>query len=143
MSDKVISKISKKAEYDLSTIAGRVKWKREKLGWQANELAVECKVPPTSINMLEMGKVQQPRYLKLLAEKLRTTTDFLLYGESDETNLRVPLDTTLLLVDQDIRPDFKNFDYYVVKIKKNEKPFYSPGMSQEGEIKEIFIGHKK
>ena len=73
MSDKVISKISKKADYDLSTIAGRVKWKREKLGWQSNELAAKCNVPPTSINMLEMGKVEQPRYLKLLAEKLKTT----------------------------------------------------------------------
>jgi transcriptional regulator with XRE-family HTH domain len=143
MSNKVISKKITKADYDLSTIAGRVKWKREKLGWQSNELAAKCNVPPTSINMLEMGKVEQPRYLKLLAEKLKTTTDFLLYGESDETNVRVPLDTTLLLVDQDVRPDFSNYDYYVVKIKKSETPFYSPGMTQEGEVKEIFIGHKK
>tara|TARA_R110002012_G_scaffold156867_1_gene317904 strand:- start:789 stop:1226 length:438 start_codon:yes stop_codon:yes gene_type:complete len=143
MIEKVISKNITKENYDLTTIAGRVRWKREKLGWLSNELAAKCNVPATSINMLEMGKVQQPRYLTTLADKLQTTTDYLLYGHSDEKRVSVVIDSTLLSVDQDIRPDFKNNDYYVVQIKKNETPFYSPGMSQVGEVKEIFIGHKK
>jgi len=143
MSEKVISKNITKDNYDLTTIAGRVRWKRETLGLQANELAVECEVPATSINMLEMGKVQQPRYLTTLAEKLNTTTDYLLYGQSDEKRISVPKNSTLISVNQEMRPDFSSNDYYVVQIKKGEKPFYSPGMTQVGEIKEIFVGHKK
>ena len=143
MNEKVISKNITKDNYDLTTIAGRVRWKREKLGWLSNELAAKCNVPATSINMLEMGKVQQPRYLTTLADQLQTTTDYLLYGHSDEVRISVAVDSTLLSVDQDIRPDFRNNDYYVVQIKKGEKPFYSPGMSQVGEVKEIFVGHKK
>ena len=143
MSEKVISKNITKDNYDLTTIAGRVRWKRETLGLQANELAVECEVPATSINMLEMGKVQQPRYLTTLAEKLNTTTDYLLYGQSDDTRVSVPKNSTLVSVNQEMRPDFNNKDYYVVEINKGNKPFYSPGMTQVGEVKEIFVGHKK
>jgi len=143
MSEKVISKKINKADYDLTTIAGRVRWKKDKLGFQSNELAEKCGVPATSINMLEMGKVQQPRYLTTLAEKLKTTTDYLLYGDSDETTVRITKDQTLLSVDQDIRPDFNNYDYYAVQIKKNTKPFYSSDMTQVGEITNIFVGHKK
>ena len=143
MNEKVISKNITKDNYDLTTIAGRVRWKREKLGWLSNELAAKCNVPATSINMLEMGKVQQPRYLTTLADKLETTTDYLLYGHSDEVRVSVAVDSTLLAVDQDIRPDFNNKDYYVVEINKGNKPFYSPGMTQVGEVKEIFVGHKK
>jgi transcriptional regulator with XRE-family HTH domain len=142
----VISKKSKngviKDSYDLDTIAGRVRWKREKLGFKSNELAEMCNVPATSINMLEMGKVQQPRYLTTLAEKLKTSTDYLLYGDSDENTIRISKDTTLISVDQDIRPDFSQFDYYVVKIKKGKEPFYPSSMNQVGQVEEIFIGHK-
>lgn len=143
MNDKVISKKINKVDYDLTTIAGRVRWKKDRLGLQSNELAVMCGVPATSINMLEMGKVQQPRYLTTLAEKLKTTTDYLLYGDSDETTVRISKDQTLLSVDQDIRPDFNNYDYYAVRIKKNTKPFYSSDMTQVGEITNIFVGNTK
>lgn len=143
MTETINSKNITKDNYDLKTLAGRVRWKREQKGWQSNELAAKCNVPATSINMLEMGKVKQPRYLTTLAEKLETTTDYLLYGHNDETRVSIPIDSTLISVDKDIRPDFKNYDYYVVKIKKDTKPFYSSEMTQEGEVKEIFIGQKK
>lgn len=143
MNDKVISKKINPEDYDLTTIAGRVRWKRDKLGMKSYELAAECEVPPTSINMLEMGKVKQPRYLTTLAEKLKTTTDYLLFGDAEETTVRISNDQTLLCVDQDIRPDFKNYDYYAVKVPKGSKPFYPAEMSQVGEISRIFVGHKK
>ena len=143
MNEKVISKNITKQNYDLTTIAGRVRWKREGLGIQANTLADMCGVPSTSINMLEMGKVKQPRNLTTLAEKLTTTTDYLLYGQSDDTRVSVPKNSTLVSVNQEMRPDFNNKDYYVVEINKGDKPFYSPGMTQVGEVKEIFVGHKK
>jgi transcriptional regulator with XRE-family HTH domain len=143
MSEKVISKNITKDNYDLTTIAGRVRWKRESLNLQSNTLATMCGVPSTSINMLEMGKVQQPRYLTTLADKLQTTTDYLLYGQSDDTRVSVPKNSTLVSVNQEMRPDFNNKDYYVVEINKGSTPFYSAGMTQVGEIKEIFVGHKK
>ena len=143
MNDKVISKKIDPKDYDLTTIAGRVRWKREKLGMKSYELAAACEVPPTSINMLEMGKVRQPRYLTKLADKLKTSADYLLYGDSEETTIRISNDQTLLCVDQDIRPDFNNYDYYAVKVPKGSKPFYPSDMSQVGEISRIFVGHKK
>ena len=98
-----------------STIADRVKFKRLAKGWKANVLAAKCDVPATSINMLEMGKVKIPQYLIKLADVLGTTTDFLLRGDSD---------------------------YYLVKIKKGETPFYSSGMTQVAEVVTLLIDHK-
>ena len=126
---------------DQNTIAYRVRWKRKKLGLLSKELAAACDVPPSSINMLEMNRVGQPRYLKKLAEVLQVTTDFLLYGEDDLPEIEG--NATLISVAAPLQPNFDSSDYYVVKMEKGTKPFYAEGMKQVGQVNEVFIGHKK
>ena len=124
-----------------STIASRVKFKRESMKMKANVLATKCGVPPTSINMLEMGKVKQPQYLIKLADALETTTDFLLRGDAEQNLVQASKIRSQVTIDREIQPD-SDSDYYLVKIKKGETPFYSSGMTQVAEVVTLLIDHK-
>jgi transcriptional regulator with XRE-family HTH domain len=124
-----------------STIASRVKFKRKAKGWKANFLAAKCDVPATSINMLEMGKVKMPQYLIKLADALETTTDFLLRGEADYRPIKTTFNQSQITIDREIQPD-SDSDYYLVKVKKGETPFYSSGMTQVAEVVALLIDHK-
>mgnify|MGYP003638838902 FL=1 len=122
------------------TIGSRVRWKRKKMGMLSKELAAKCDVPPSSINMLEMDRVGQPRYLKKLADELKVTTDYLLYGDAENN---IEGSSTLISVSAPLQPNFETSDYYVVKIAKGKKPFYADDMEQVGMINEVFVAHKK
>jgi transcriptional regulator with XRE-family HTH domain len=124
-----------------STIASRVKFKRKAKGWKANFLAAKCDVPATSINMLEMGKVKMPQYLIKLADALETTTDFLLRGDAEQNLVQASKIRSQVTIDREIQPD-SDSDYYLVKIKKGETPFYSSGMTQVAEVVALLIDHK-
>jgi transcriptional regulator with XRE-family HTH domain len=124
-----------------STIADRVKFKRLAKGWKANFLAAKCDVPATSINMLEMGKVKMPQYLIKLADALETTTDFLLRGDAEQNLVQASKVRSQVTIDREIQPD-SDSDYYLVKIKKGETPFYSSGMTQVAEVVTLLIDHK-
>lgn len=141
MANKEITKLIDKDQLNLSTIASRVKFKRESLKMKANVLAAKCGVPPTSINMLEMGKVRQPQYLVKLADALETTTDFLLRGDAEQNLVQASKIKSQVTIDREIQPD-PNADYYLVKIKKGETPFYSQGMTQIGKVEAISIDQK-
>ena len=141
MTNKEITKLIDKDHLNLSSIATRVKFKRESLNMKANVLAAKCGVPATSINMLEMGKVKQPQYLIKLADALETTTDFLLRGDAEQNLVQASKIKSQVTIDREIQPD-PNADYYLVKIKKGETPFYSSGMTQVAEVVTLLIDHK-
>tara|TARA_B100000795_G_C22786106_1_gene434696 strand:- start:358 stop:786 length:429 start_codon:yes stop_codon:yes gene_type:complete len=141
MTNKEITKLIDKDHLNLSSIATRVKFKRESLNMKANVLAFKCGVPATSINMLEMGKVKQPQYLIKLADALETTTDFLLRGEADYRPIKTTSSQSQVTIDREIQPD-SDSDYYLVKIKKGETPFYSSGMTEVAEVVALLIDHK-
>ena len=146
MTDKIISQNKLKTQIDnksdQDTIASRVRYKRKKLGLMSKQLAEMCNVPPSSINMLEMGRVKHPKYIIVLAEKLQETTDFLLNGTTS-LHSKMNTNSNLLSVSDPIQPDFESSDYYVVKMTKGSKPFYMEGMVQVGTVNGVFIEHKK
>tara|TARA_R110002049_G_scaffold249215_1_gene423643 strand:+ start:483 stop:917 length:435 start_codon:yes stop_codon:yes gene_type:complete len=143
MTNKIIQnkKIEKSNGKEPETLAERVIYKRKMMGMRAVDLAKRLDISPTSLNHLEMGNVKQPQYMADLAEKLDTTIDWLLNGQEEPNVVRVSEHITLIAVDTPIQPDSK-FDYYVVKIDKNKKPFYADNMVQIGKVNKIFIGHK-
>lgn len=71
----------------MKTIADRVRSLREGRGWDQSELARRIsaiskkKVMPQSIQQLEAGEINRPRYLPELARSLDTTIDYLLTGK--------------------------------------------------------------
>jgi transcriptional regulator with XRE-family HTH domain len=65
----------------LSKLGRRVKELRMSLGFTQSELGnLIGSIPHQSIQNVESGKVQRPRYLQKLASVLGTTTDFLTGG---------------------------------------------------------------
>ena len=144
MAVKNISKNKAKEENDtkeLTSLAERVVWKRKAMGLQAVDLAKIINITPTSLNHVEMGNVQQPRYMKALADALDTSIEWLINGSEEPHVVRISEHVSIVSVDTPIKPD-SNFDYYVVKIERDKKPFYADNMEQVGKINKIFIGHK-
>ena len=69
----------------MTGIAKRVQDLREGLDLSQSELARRCGEKPQTLQKLEAGIVQRPRYILDLARVLRTTTDWLLLGTGEIT----------------------------------------------------------
>ena len=69
----------------MESIGQRVRRLRERRGWSVHELARQTggKVSYQSLQQLEAGGVQQPRYLQHLAGPLETSLNFLVTGKQD------------------------------------------------------------
>ena len=119
-------------------IGDRVAWKRKSMGLQARELAEMLDVHPTSLSMLEVGKVGTPRYIKKLAEALEVEIDWLLTGES-ESSVKKPSGNKALFGCDTLTELNPNYDYHVVRIKKGEKLFTPKDVDIIGPINKTLI----
>jgi transcriptional regulator with XRE-family HTH domain len=119
-------------------IGDRVAWKRKSMGLQARELAEMLDVHPTSLSMLEVGKVGTPRYIKKLAEALEVEIDWLLTGDL-ESSVKKPSGNKALFGCDTLTELNPNYDYHVVRIKKGEKLFTPKDVDIIGPINKTLI----
>ena len=144
MSTKVISKNNFLKPQNLNggkkenSIGDRVAWKRKSMGLQAKDLADMIDVHPTSLSMLEVGKVGTPRYIKELAEALEVTIEWLLYGEVESSSKSSSGGKALFGCDSLTELD-PNYDYHVVRIKKGEQLFTPKDVQIIGPINKTLI----
>lgn len=119
-------------------IGDRVAWKRKSMGLQARELAEMLDVHPTSLSMLEVGRVGTPRYIKKLAEALEVEIEWLLTGDL-ESSVKKPSGNKALFGCDTLTELNPNYDYHVVRIKKGEKLFTPKDVDIIGPINKTLI----
>lgn len=68
---------------NLKTLADRVKYAREKLGLAQNKIAKKVGLTQQSYNKIEKGIILRPRNLEKIAEVLKQTSKWLMFGEDD------------------------------------------------------------
>ena len=125
-------------EKEKNGIGDRVAWKRKSMGLQARELAEMLDVHPTSLSMLEVGKVGTPRYIKKLAEALEVEIEWLLTGDL-ESSVKKPSGNKALFGCDTLTELNPNYDYHVVRIKKGEKLFTPKDVDIIGPINKTLI----
>ena len=125
-------------EKEKNGIGDRVAGKRKSMGLQARELAEMLDVHPTSLSMLEVGKVGTPRYIKKLAEALEVEIDWLLTGDL-ESSVKKPSGNKALFGCDTLTELNPNYDYHVVRIKKGEKLFTPKDVDIIGPINKTLI----
>tara|TARA_R100001530_G_scaffold105452_1_gene73607 strand:- start:67 stop:528 length:462 start_codon:yes stop_codon:yes gene_type:complete len=123
-------------------LGDRVKWKRKAMGYSQPDLAKLCDVSTSNINNIERHLVGLPRYIKRLADVLDTSIEYLVNGQTDPSVVHIAQHISLLSVDTPIKPELKDFDYHIVKIKKGQQLFVPKEVDVIGKVEEIFIGHK-
>ncbi|HUW97426.1 MAG TPA: helix-turn-helix domain-containing protein [Acidiferrobacter sp.] len=65
----------------MDTLAKRLRYARERLGFSQSELARRVKVRPQAIQFIEAGHVRRPRSLVEIARALAVNPEWLLLGE--------------------------------------------------------------
>jgi len=120
----------------MKTLAERVKKERLELNLSQSQLADKIGISYMNIANLETGRVENPRYLSLLAEALQTTVSYLVDGT---TAKKVEIDAPMYLValTENVEVD-PNFDYWIVKIQKDEKLFLTDSAQTISKIKKSF-----
>jgi len=129
-----------KSKIDPNTLGGRVRWMRKSKGWTQMDLANMCGVTYQNIQNCETNGIKMPRYIKELAETLETSIEYLVNGETQPDVVHVAQNITLVSADTPIKPDV-NADYYVVKVKKDNKLFLPSEAEIVGKVNKVFIGH--
>jgi len=125
---------------NVKTLGERVKLLRKDKGLTQSELAGLAGVTYQNIQFCESGRIKVPRYIKELADALGTSVQYLLDGELEPNVVRIQQHISLVAVDTPVTPDLKS-DFYLVKIKKNDRLYLPEGATTIGKVNKIFSGH--
>jgi len=139
MTDNIKLKNNNKIK-TLNTLGQRVKDLRNSKGWTQTDLANMAGVTYQNIQFCENNKIKMPRYIKELAESLGTSIEYLVKGEEEPNVIHIQQHISIVSVDTPVKPD-PNFDYHLVKIKKNESLFVPKGAEIVGQVNKVFVGH--
>ena len=145
---KIQKKINKKVQdmndleknIYLNSLGFRIFFKRLERGWSQPDLANMAGVTYQNIQFAEDNKVKMPRYIRELAESLDTSIEYLINGEEEPNVVRLEQHISIVSVDTPVKPD-PNYDYHLVKIKKNEPLFVPKGAEIVGQVNKVFVGH--
>jgi transcriptional regulator with XRE-family HTH domain len=139
MTDKTKLK-NKDTNIQNSSLGQRVRDLRNKKGWTQTDLANMAGVTYQNIQFCENDKIKMPRYIKELAESLGTSIEYLVKGEEEPNVIHIQQHISIVSVDTPVKPD-PNYDYHLVKIKKNEPLFVPKGAEIVGQVNKVFVGH--
>ena len=139
MNDKTKSK-NKPVNIKNSSLGQRVRDLRNAKGWTQTDLANMAGVTYQNIQFCENDKIKMPRYIKELAESLGTSIEYLVKGEEQPNVVHIQQHISIVSVDNPVKPD-PNYDYHLVKIKKNEPLFVPKGAEIVGQVNKVFVGH--
>jgi transcriptional regulator with XRE-family HTH domain len=123
-----------------SSLGQRVRDLRNKKGWTQTDLANMAGVTYQNIQFCENDKIKMPRYINELAESLGTSIEYLVKGEEEPNVVHIQQHISIVSVDTPVKPD-PNYDYHLVKIKKNEPLFVPKGAEIVGQVNKVFVGH--
>ena len=120
----------------METLGLRVKNTRLERQLSQTQLADKIGISYMNIANLETGRVTNPRYLSKLAEALQTTVSYLVDGTTaKKVEIDAPMHLVALTDNIEVDP---NFDYWVVKITKEEKLFLTDSAQTVAKIKKSF-----
>jgi transcriptional regulator with XRE-family HTH domain len=139
MTDKTKLK-NKDTNIQNSSLGQRVRDLRNKKGWTQTDLANMAGVTYQNIQFCENDKIKMPRYINELAESLGTSIEYLVKGEEEPNVVHIQQHISIVSVDTPVKPD-PNYDYHLVKIKKNEPLFVPKGAEIVGQVNKVFVGH--
>ena len=139
-SDKINLHKNKNTEIKNSSLGQRVRELRNKKGWTQTDLANMAGVTYQNIQFCENDKIKMPRYINELAESLGTSIEYLVKGEEEPNVIHIQQHISIVSVDTPVKPD-PNYDYHLVKIKKNEPLFVPKGAEIVGQVNKVFVGH--
>ena len=139
MTDKTKLK-NKNTDIQNSSLGQRVRDLRNKKGWTQTDLANMAGVTYQNIQFCENDKIKMPRYINELAESLGTSIEYLVKGEEEPNVIHIQQHISIVSVDTPVKPD-PNYDYHLVKIKKNEPLFVPKGAEIVGQVNKVFVGH--
>jgi transcriptional regulator with XRE-family HTH domain len=139
MTDKTKLK-NKDTNIQNTSLGQRVRDLRNKKGWTQTDLANMAGVTYQNIQFCENDKIKMPRYIKELAESLGTSIEYLVKGEEEPNVVHIQQHISIVSVDTPVKPD-PNYDYHLVKIKKNEPLFVPKGAEIVGQVNKVFVGH--
>jgi len=139
MTDKTKLK-NKDTDIQNSSLGQRVRDLRNKKGWTQTDLANMAGVTYQNIQFCENDKIKMPRYINELAESLGTSIEYLVKGEEEPNVIHIQQHISIVSVDTPVKPD-PNYDYHLVKIKKNEPLFVPKGAEIVGQVNKVFVGH--
>ena len=131
---------NKNTEIKNSSLGQRVRELRNKKGWTQTDLANMAGVTYQNIQFCENDKIKMPRYINELAEYLGTSIEYLVKGEEEPNVIHIQQHISIVSVDTPVKPD-PNYDYHLVKIKKNEPLFVPKGAEIVGQVNKVFVGH--
>lgn len=121
----------------MDTLADRVKAARVARGWTQADLAREAEVKPQSIQQLEAGAVQNPRYLVRLAEALGVELRWLHRGDILDQNTikwKEGDDISKALEDMEFSSSYRRNTTFIAPAYEEEDPVQKIGEEKYSKI---------
>jgi len=124
----------------MEKMSDRLKKLRKSKGLSQTAVGNMVGVAWQNIQNIETGKVVRPRYINELAEALETSVGYLLNGQEKPDVVKIREHVSMVGIDTAVVPE-KDCDFYIIKIKKEEKLFLAENCELVGKVNRIFISH--
>ena len=124
----------------MEKMSDRLKKLRKSKGLSQTAVGNMVGVAWQNIQNIETGKVVRPRYINELAEALETSVGFLTNGQEKPEVVKIKEHVSMVGVDTAVVPE-KDCDFFIIKIKKEEKLFLAENCELVGKVNRIFVSH--